>query len=89
MTPEFVVNLAGEAIKITLLLSAPLLGVGLVIGLLIAILQATTQIQEMTLTFVPKIVLVLLTLLAAMPWMLSKLMSFTSNLIISIPQIIK
>ena len=89
MTPEFVVNLAGEAIKITLLLSAPLLGVGLVIGLLIAILQATTQIQEMTLTFVPKIVLVLLTLLAAMPWMLSKLTSFTSNLIISIPQIIK
>ena len=89
MTPEFVVNLAGEAIKITLLLSAPLLGVGLVIGLLIAILQATTQIQEMTLTFVPKIVLVLLTLLAAMPWMLSKMSSFTSNLIISIPQIIK
>ena len=89
MTPEFVVNLAGEAIKITLLLSAPLLGVGLVIGLLIAILQATTQIQEMTLTFVPKIVLVLLTLLAAMPWMLSKLTSFTSNLIISIPQFIK
>jgi flagellar biosynthetic protein FliQ len=89
VTPEFVVNLAGEAIKITLLLSAPLLGVGLVIGLLIAILQATTQIQEMTLTFVPKIVLVLLTLLAAMPWMLSKLTSFTSNLIISIPQFIK
>lgn len=89
MTPEFVVGLAGEAIKITLLLSAPLLGVGLVIGLLIAILQATTQIQEMTLTFVPKIVLVLLTLLAAMPWMLSKLTSFTSNLIISIPQMIK
>lgn len=89
MTPEFVVGLAGEAIKITLLLSAPLLGVGLVIGLLIAILQATTQIQEMTLTFVPKIVLVLLTLLVAMPWMLSKMSSFTSNLIISIPQMIK
>jgi flagellar biosynthetic protein FliQ len=89
VTPEFVVGLAGEAIKITLLLSAPLLGVGLVIGLLIAILQATTQIQEMTLTFVPKIVLVLLTLLVAMPWMLSKMSSFTSNLIISIPQMIK
>lgn len=89
MTPEFVVSLAGEAIKITLLLSAPLLGVGLVIGLLIAILQATTQIQEMTLTFVPKIVLVLLTLLVAMPWMLSKMSSFTSQLIISIPQMIK
>jgi flagellar biosynthetic protein FliQ len=89
MTPEYVVTLAGEAIKITLLLSAPLLGVGLVIGLLIAILQATTQIQEMTLTFVPKIIFVLLTLLAATPWMLSKMMTFTSQLIISIPQIIK
>jgi len=89
VTPEFVVGLAGEAIKITLLLSAPLLGVGLVIGLLIAVLQATTQIQEMTLTFVPKIVLVLLTLLAAMPWMLSKMSSFTSQLIINIPQMIR
>jgi flagellar biosynthetic protein FliQ len=89
MTPEYVVSLAGEAIKITLWLSAPLLGVGLVIGLLIAILQATTQIQEMTLTFVPKIVFVLLTLLATMPWMLSKMSTFTTQLIVSIPQFIK
>ncbi|RPI70571.1 MAG: flagellar biosynthetic protein FliQ [Desulfobacteraceae bacterium] len=89
MTPEFVISLAGEAIKITLLLSAPLLGVGLVVGLLIAILQATTQIQEMTLTFVPKIVLVLLTLLAAMPWMISKISTFTAQIITSIPQIIR
>jgi flagellar biosynthetic protein FliQ len=89
MTPEYVVSLAGEAIKLTLLLSAPLLGVGLVVGLIIAVLQATTQIQEMTLTFVPKIIFVLLTLLAATPWMLSKMSTFTSQLIISIPQIIK
>ena len=56
MTPEFVVTFGGEAVKMALMLSAPLLGVGLAVGLFIAILQATTQVQEMTLTFVPKIV---------------------------------
>ena len=75
MTPEFVVSVASGAVKLTLLLSAPLLGVGLLVGLVIAILQATTQVQEMTLTFVPKIVAVLLALLAAAPWMLDKMPS--------------
>ena len=89
MTPEFVVSLAGEAIKLALMLSAPLLGVGLAVGLLIAILQATTQVQEMTLTFVPKIVTVLLALLAASPWMLTKISHFTSQIITSIPQMIR
>lgn len=89
MTPEFVINLGGEAVKLTLMLSLPLLGVGLVVGLLVAILQATTQVQEMTLSFVPKIVSVLLVLLLASPWMIQKMTSFTSNLIQSIPTIIR
>jgi flagellar biosynthetic protein FliQ len=89
MTPEYVVSLGGEAIKLALLLSAPLLGVGLLVGLTIAILQATTQVQEMTLTFVPKIVFVLLALLASAPWMLSKMTDFTSRLISSIPTILR
>ncbi len=89
MTPEFVVNVASEAIKLVLLLSLPLLGTGLLIGLTIAILQATTQVQEMTLSFVPKIVVVLLALMAAAPWMLQKICSFTSQLILSIPQVIR
>lgn len=89
MTPEYVVSIAGEAIKLSLLLSFPLLGAGLVVGLIIAVLQATTQVQEMTLSFVPKIVVVLLTLLAAMPWMLDEISHFTSNLILSIPQLMK
>jgi flagellar biosynthetic protein FliQ len=88
MTPEFVVDLAGEAVKLALMLSAPLLGVGLFVGLLIAILQATTQVQEMTLTFVPKIIMVLLALLAASPWMLNKMTSFTTNLIMNIPNFV-
>ena len=89
MTPEYVINLASEAIKLVLLLSLPLLGTGLLVGLMIAVLQATTQIQEMTLSFVPKIVVVLLALLAASPWMLQKMSSFTSQLILSIPQVIR
>ncbi|MFH1491510.1 MAG: flagellar biosynthesis protein FliQ [Pseudomonadota bacterium] len=89
MTPEFVVSLCGEAVKMVLILSAPLLGVGLIVGLMIAVLQATTQVQEMTLTFVPKIITVLLALLAAAPWMLGKISHFTSQLIISIPQLIR
>jgi len=89
MTPEYVVTLASEAVKLSLLLSAPLLGVGLVVGLIIAILQATTQIQEMTLSFVPKIVAVLLATLLAAPWMLGKMVYFTSHLISTIPQVIR
>jgi flagellar biosynthetic protein FliQ len=89
MTPEFVIDLGSQAIKLALLVSLPLLGVGLIVGLLVAVLQATTQVQEMTLSFVPKIVAVLLTLLAASPWILQKVAGFTSNLIQSIPTIIK
>jgi len=89
MTPEFVVTLGREAVQVTLMLSAPLLGVGLVVGLFIAVLQATTQVQEMTLTFVPKIVCVLLALLAAAPWMLSKMSLFATQVVMSIPQVVK
>ena len=89
MTPEFVISFGGEAIKLTLLLALPLLGVGLLVGLFVAILQATTQVQEMTLTFVPKIIAVLLSLLAASPWMLKNLTHFTSQLMESIPHIIR
>ena len=89
MTPEYVISLGSEAIKLALMVSLPLLGVGLVVGLLVAVLQATTQIQEMTLSFVPKIVAVLLTLLVASPWIIQKLANFTSTLIQSIPTAIR
>jgi flagellar biosynthetic protein FliQ len=89
MTPEFVINIGSEAIKVALMLSLPLLGVGLLVGLIVAVLQATTQIQEMTLSFVPKIISVLLALLAAAPWMLGKISSFASHIIQSIPQMLR
>ena len=89
MTPEYVVSLGSEAIKLALMLSLPLLGVGLIVGLCVAVLQATTQVQEMTLSFVPKIFSVLLALLAALPWMLDKITHFTTQLFMSLPQIIR
>lgn len=89
MIPMEAVTLGQNAISITLLLSAPLLLVGMVVGLLVALFQATTQIQEMTLTFVPKIVAVMLALLFFSSWMLIKLTDYTSNLFLSIPDIIR
>lgn len=89
MTPEFVVAFGYEAIKVTLLISLPILLLGLVVGLSVSIFQATTQIQEITLTFVPKIVVVLLGFLVFGPWMLEKLMIFTHNCITQIPVYIR
>lgn len=85
MTPEFVISFAKEAIKVTILVSMPMLGFGLAVGLLIAIFQAVTQIQEMTLTFVPKILVVLTALLYFAGWMLEQLMQFTITIIEQIP----
>ena len=89
MTPEFVVNFAQEAIKVTLLVSMPMLLLGLIVGVLISIFQAVTQIQEMTLTFVPKILVVLVALLYFASWMLEQLMQFTMTTINQIPYYIR
>jgi len=85
MTPEFVVSFAQEAIKTTILVSMPMLGLGLAVGLIVSIFQAVTQIHEMTLTFVPKILVVLMALLFFANWMLQILMHFTSTTIEQIP----
>jgi len=79
MTPEFVVDLARKAIETTLLLSAPLLLAGLVVGLMVSIFQAATQINEQTMTFVPKLVVVLLTLLLFAPWMIRVMLAYTTE----------
>jgi flagellar biosynthesis protein FliQ len=89
MTPEAVTTLMAEAIKITLLVSAPMLILGLLVGLAISIFSAVTQIQEMTLTFVPKIVVVFLALLFTLPWIIEKLTTYTINLFNSIPTLIR
>ncbi|ADM69736.1 flagellar biosynthesis protein FliQ [Paenibacillus polymyxa] len=81
MTSEFIISLAGQAVYIVLKVSAPMLILGLVVGLIISIFQATTQIQEQTLAFVPKIVAVLLALLLFGPWILTTLVDFTYNIL--------
>ncbi|GIP33081.1 flagellar biosynthesis protein FliQ [Paenibacillus sp. J2TS4] len=80
MASDFVIRLAGEAVYTVLKASAPMLVVALVVGLAISIFQATTQIQEQTLAFVPKIVAVLLTVLLFGPWILTTMVDFTFNL---------
>ena len=88
MTPSEAITLTQNAVTLTLLLSAPVLLVAMVVGLLISLFQAVTQIQEMTLTFVPKIVAVFATLLFLSSWMITKLVDYTHELITSIPNII-
>ena len=89
MTPDFVVTFAQEAIKVTILVAMPMLGLGLAVGLLVSIFQAVTQIHEMTLTFVPKILVVLIALLYFASWMLEHLMRFASTTIEQIPNYIR
>ena len=89
MSVDLVVGLMAEAVKVTLLLAAPMLIVGLVVGLIVSIFQAVTQIQEMTLTFVPKIVGVMVALIIALPWMLNLIVTYTQKLFHSIPVYIR
>ncbi len=78
--------LAIETYKITLIISMPMLLAGLIVGLMVSIFQATTQINEMTLTFVPKILAVVIVIILTMPWMINMLSEFTIRLINMIPE---
>lgn len=89
MTPELVVNFAKDALSLTILVAMPMLGLGLAVGLTVSVFQATTSIQEMTLTFVPKILAVLFGLLYFAPWMLDKLVTYTENVFQNIPLYIR
>jgi len=89
MTPEFVIEFAKQAIILTIYLSMPMLGLGLAAGLIVSVFQAVTSIQEMTLTFVPKIIAVFLALLFFAPWMLQEVTTFTRHIIENIPMYIR
>ena len=88
MTPENVMDLAHRMLLVTTMMAAPLLLVALVTGLVIGMLQAATQINEATLSFIPKLLMLALTLLAAGPWILRVLVEFTRELYTSIPSVI-
>ncbi|RKX20831.1 MAG: flagellar biosynthetic protein FliQ [Candidatus Zixiibacteriota bacterium] len=85
MTPQMVVSIGREALMLTIMVAGPLLLAGLVVGLIISIFQAVTQIQEMTLTFIPKILAVALSLLLFLPWIINRLTDFTTHMFELIP----
>mgnify|MGYP003589141734 CR=1 FL=1 len=88
MTPESVMTLGSQAMQVTLLLGAPLLLVALVVGLVISIFQAATQINEATLSFIPKLLAVFVTLVVAGPWMLEQMLDYMRQLFGSIPHLV-
>jgi flagellar biosynthetic protein FliQ len=88
MTPDTVMDLAHNALWITVLVAAPLLLVALLAGLVIGMLQAATQVHEQTLSFIPKLLLLVVTLFAAGPWMLRVMIEFTRDLYSSIPTLV-
>ena len=88
MTPESVMTMGRHAIEITLMIAAPMLLIALSIGLVVSIFQAATQINEMTLTFIPKLIGVFVALMIAGPWMLSVMTDYIRQLFTSIPSLI-
>jgi flagellar biosynthetic protein FliQ len=89
MTPEFVIGFARQSIELALTIALPMFLVAVIVGITVSILQAATQIQEMTLTFVPKIVAVFTALLFSFPWIMDKIMTFTEQVIRNIPTYIR
>ncbi len=89
MTPETIMSIGRHALEIMLLLAAPMLLVALVVGLLVGVFQAATQINEMTLSFIPKLVAMAAVIAITGPWMLKVLVGYTRALIESIPALIQ
>ncbi|MEC1522180.1 flagellar biosynthesis protein FliQ [Neobacillus niacini] len=88
MTPDSIMGLAQSSIYLTILVLAPVLGVALAVGLIISIFQAITQIQEQTLAFAPKIIAVFVSLLFFGPWMLTKLVDYTRDILSNLTRFI-
>lgn len=89
MTPEFVIGFARQSIELALTIALPMLGVGLAVGVVVSVLQAATQIQEMTLTFVPKIIAIFVALLFSFPWIMDKMITFTREVFLNFPNYIR
>lgn len=89
MTPDFVVGFGRQAIELCLMMALPMLGVGLGVGVTVSIIQAATQIQEQTLTFIPKIVCMFIALLIALPWLIERMTTFTRDLFLNLPSYVQ
>ncbi|MBK8064492.1 MAG: flagellar biosynthesis protein FliQ [Betaproteobacteria bacterium] len=88
MTPQTVLTLGQQALEMTLMVSAPLLITALVVGLAVSVLQAATQINEMTLSFIPKLIAMVVALVVAGPWMLTMFTDYIQRMLTSIPQVV-
>jgi flagellar biosynthetic protein FliQ len=89
MSNDLAIQIGREALVMVMLVAAPMLGLGLLVGILVSIFQAITQIQEQTLSFVPKIVAVFVAVLLFGPWMLSLMVSYTRELFVQLPMMIR
>ena len=85
MSSDLIIQIGQNALWIVLLVSAPMLGLGLAVGLLVSVFQATTSIQEATLAFIPKIIAVFVAILLFGPWMLSILVEYFTNIFVNLP----
>lgn len=85
MSGDLVIQLGQEALMVVLLVSAPMLGLGLIVGLAVSVFQATTSIQEQTLAFIPKIIAVFVAILIFGPWMLRIMVEYCRNVFINLP----
>lgn len=88
MDNTFVVEITNQAIKVTLMLAAPMLAGALVVGILVSLFQAVTQINEQTLSFIPKMLVIVMALVILSPWMMDTITSFTHDLYVSIPNVV-
>lgn len=89
MSGDLVVQLGQEALFIVMIVAAPMLGLGLIVGLLVSVFQATTSIQEQTLAFIPKIIAVFVAILVFGPWMLRIMVEYLTNILVNLPSYIK
>ncbi|MGE4234016.1 MAG: flagellar biosynthesis protein FliQ [Bacteriovoracia bacterium] len=89
MSEEFILTLGQDALKTTVFLAGPLLFVAMITGILVSFLQAITQINEATLTFIPKIIAISIILVVAGPWMIETITSYTTELIVHFPEFIR
>lgn len=89
MENEFVIEVISQAIRVTLMMAAPMLIGALLVGILVSIFQAVTQINEQTLSFIPKILVIIAAMVIFSPWMMDTIVNYTRELFISIPEIVR
>jgi flagellar biosynthetic protein FliQ len=89
MSGDLAIQIGREALTMVMLIAAPMLGLGLLVGILVSIFQATTQIQEQTLVFIPKIIAIFVAILVFGPWMLSLMVDYTREIFMSLPNLVR